>query len=41
MGEKVMELPPLLTVMASVPLVPDWVIFAETDDGLPGRAPAS
>ena len=40
-GENVMELPPWLAVMASVPLVPDWVNFAVTDSGLPGRAPDS
>lgn len=41
LGAKVMEEPPLLAVIVSVPDVPDFESEAVSEDGFPGRAPAS
>ena len=40
-GENEMEVPPLLAVIASVPLFPDFVNVAVSDDGLGAIAPPS
>ena len=41
MGEKVMDLPPSLAVIARVAVVPDLLRVAVSEEGLPGSAPPS